>query len=108
MALVQIQVRRGYQDDNLANRHNVRIGKGCIIVSQVGISVAPKLRFRDDRASWFDVTLKVGSRSKIAAQSGVMRNVDPGGTIGGSPAKPMRDWLKEVALVDRLVKNKSR
>ena len=45
---------------------------------------------------------------QLAAQSGVMRNVAPGGTIGGSPAKPMRDWLKEVALVDRLVKNKSR
>ena len=52
--------------------------------------------------------LEVGSGSRIAAQSGVMRNVEAGATIGGSPAKPMRDWLKEVAFVERMVKNKSK
>ena len=90
--------------------HNVRIGKGCIIVSQVGISGSTEIGDFVMIGGQAGLTghLKVGSRSKIAAQSGVMRNVDPRVTVGGSPAKPMRDWLKEVAIVDRLVKNKSR
>ena len=104
-------VGAGTKIDNLVQiAHNVRIGKGCIIVSQVGISGSTEIGDFVMIGGQAGLTghLKVGSRSKIAAQSGVMRNVDPGGTIGGSPAKPMRDWLKEVALVDRLVKNKSR
>ncbi len=104
-------VGAGTKIDNLVQiAHNVRIGKGCIIVSQVGISGSTEIGDFVMIGGQAGLTghLKVGSRSKIAAQSGVMRNVDPGGTIGGSPAKPMRDWLKEVALVDRLVKNKNR
>ena len=104
-------VGAGTKIDNLVQiAHNVRIGKGCIIVSQVGISGSTEIGDFVMIGGQAGLTghLKVGSRSKIAAQSGVMRNVDPRVTVGGSPAKPMRDWLKEVAVVDRLVKNKSR
>ena len=104
-------VGAGTKIDNLVQiAHNVRIGKGCIIVSQVGISGSTEIGDFVMIGGQAGLTghLKVGSRSKIAAQSGVMRNVDPRVTVGGSPAKPMRDWLKEVAVVDRLVKKKSR
>ncbi len=101
----------GTKIDNLVQiAHNVRIGKGCIIVSQVGISGSTEIGDFVMIGGQAGLTghLKVGSRSKIAAQSGVMRSVAPGGTVGGSPAKPMREWLREVAVVDRLIKKKSR
>lgn len=101
----------GTKIDNLVQiAHNVRIGRGCIIVSQVGISGSTEIGDFVMIGGQAGLTghLEIGSGSRIAAQSGVMRNVAPGATIGGSPAKPMRDWLKEVAFVERQVKGKGR
>ena len=46
------------------------------------------------------------SRWMRAAQSGVMRDIEAGATVGGSPAKPMREWLREIAILQRLRKKK--
>ena len=99
----------GSKIDNLVQiAHNVRIGKGCIVVSQVGISGSTHI---DDFVmiggqAGLTGHLTVGKGARIAAQSGVMRDVPPGATIGGSPAKDMRDWLKESAALSRLVRKK--
>ena len=50
--------------------------------------------------------LKIGSGSRIAAQSGVMRDVAPGESVGGSPALPIRDWLRQAAVLSQLVKKR--
>jgi UDP-3-O-[3-hydroxymyristoyl] glucosamine N-acyltransferase len=50
--------------------------------------------------------LRIGSGARIAAQSGVMRNVEPGAAVGGSPAAPVREWLRGVAVVERLARKK--
>ncbi|PIW25975.1 MAG: UDP-3-O-(3-hydroxymyristoyl)glucosamine N-acyltransferase [Rhodospirillales bacterium CG15_BIG_FIL_POST_REV_8_21_14_020_66_15] len=99
----------GSKIDNLVQiAHNVRIGRGCIIVSQVGISGSTQI---DDFVmiggqAGLTGHLAIGKGARIAAQSGVMRDVPPGATIGGSPAKDMRDWLKESAALSRLVRKK--
>jgi UDP-3-O-[3-hydroxymyristoyl] glucosamine N-acyltransferase len=102
-------IGQGSKIDNLVQiAHNVRIGRGCIIVSQVGISGSTHV---DDFVmiggqAGLTGHLTVGKGARIAAQSGVMRDVPPGATIGGSPAKDMRDWLKESAALSRLVRKK--
>ncbi len=101
----------GTKIDNLVQiAHNVRVGRGCIIVSQVGISGSTEIGDFVMIGGQAGLTghLEIGGGAKIAAQSGVMRNIEPRATVGGSPAKPMREWLKEVAFVERLVKNKGR
>jgi UDP-3-O-[3-hydroxymyristoyl] glucosamine N-acyltransferase len=35
-----------------------------------------------------------------------MRDVKPGQEVGGSPAKPVRTWLKEVAMIERMAKKR--
>jgi UDP-3-O-[3-hydroxymyristoyl] glucosamine N-acyltransferase len=50
--------------------------------------------------------VKIGSGARIGAQSGVMREVPPGTVQGGSPAKPMRERMREVATLERLAKGK--
>ncbi len=99
----------GTKIDNLVQiAHNVRIGQNCVIVSQVGISGSTELGDFVVLAGQVGLTghLKIGSGARIAAQSGVMRNVEPGQELGGSPAKPVRMWLKEVAMIERMAKKK--
>jgi UDP-3-O-[3-hydroxymyristoyl] glucosamine N-acyltransferase len=50
--------------------------------------------------------LSIGDGVRIAAQSGVMRNVPPGATVGGSPAKDQRVWFRELATLAGLAKKK--
>ena len=80
----------------------------CIVVSQVGISGSTHV---DDFVmiggqAGLTGHLTVGKGARIAAQSGVMRDVEPGATIGGSPAKDMREWLKETAALSKMVRKK--
>ncbi len=49
--------------------------------------------------------LKVGARAKIAAKSGVMRNVEPSAVMGGFPAVPIKNWHRQTIGLARLSKN---
>lgn len=99
----------GTKIDNLVQiGHNVQIGKNCVIVSQVGISGSTELGDFVILAGQVGIAghLKIASGTKIAAQSGVMRDISPAQEMGGSPAKPIRVWLKEVAMIERMLKKK--
>ena len=50
--------------------------------------------------------LQIGSGVKIAAQSGVIRNVGDGETVGGSPARPIKTWMREIATIQKMAKSK--
>lgn len=97
----------GTKIDNLVQiAHNVELGRGCVVVAQVGISGSTKIGDFVMLGGQAGLTghLRIGSGAKIAAQSGVMRDIEPGVTVGGSPAVPMREWLKSVAVLSRLAK----
>jgi len=93
--------------DNLVQiGHNVKIGRGCIIVSQVGISGSTVLEDFVALGGQAGVAghLRIGMGARIAAQSGIMKNVPAGEEQMGSPALPIRDFMKQVALLKRLIK----
>lgn len=99
----------GSKIDNLVQiGHNVRLGRCCIVVSQVGISGSTTVG--DFAALGGQVGLaghlEIGPGAQIAAQSGVMRNVAPGEKIGGSPAQPFREWMRGVAAIEKMSKRK--
>ncbi len=100
-------IGEGTKIDNLVQiAHNVTIGRHCVIVSQVGIAGSTSLA--DFAVLGGQVGLaghiKIGMGAQIAAQSGVMSDVPPGQKWGGSPAVPMRDWLKGIVLLQKLGK----
>jgi len=97
----------GTQIDNLVQiGHNVVLGKGCVVVAQVGISGSTKVGDYVVIGGQAGLTghLSIGTKARIAGQSGVMRDVAEGETVGGSPATTMREWLRRVAVVDRLAR----
>ncbi|HYG26964.1 MAG TPA: UDP-3-O-(3-hydroxymyristoyl)glucosamine N-acyltransferase [Caulobacteraceae bacterium] len=90
--------------DNMVQiAHNVRIGRNCVMASQTGISgstvVGDGVQF-GGRAGVAD-HLTVGAGARLAAGSGAMKDVPPGETWGGMPARPLRQWMKESAWLMR-------
>ena len=100
-------IGEGAKIDNLVQiAHNVRIGRGCMMAAHVGISGSTTL---GDFAmiggqAGFAGHLRIGNGVRIAAQSGLMRDVEAGMTVGGSPAVPMRQFLRGVAHLERMAK----
>ena len=86
-------------DNQVQIGHNVRIGRHCAIVSQVGL--AGSTIVGDGVQIGGQVGLKghitIGDGVQIAAKSGVMTDLAAGGRYGGIPARPLNDYLKDVA-----------
>ncbi|HEY1096260.1 MAG TPA: UDP-3-O-(3-hydroxymyristoyl)glucosamine N-acyltransferase [Alphaproteobacteria bacterium] len=97
----------GCMIDNLVQiGHNVKIGKFAVIVAQVGISGSTEIDDYAVLAGQVGVAghLKIGRGARIAAQSGVLRDVDPGTEVMGYPAMPIKDFLRQVATLGKLIK----
>jgi UDP-3-O-[3-hydroxymyristoyl] glucosamine N-acyltransferase len=88
--------------------HNVKIGKGCIIVSQVGISGSAVLEDYVVLAGQAGIAghARIGKGSKIAGQSGILSDVEPGSELMGTPAVPIRQYMRQVATLGRMVKKR--
>ncbi len=95
----------GTKIDNLVQiGHNVKIGKNCIIVSQVGISgsveigdgvvLAGQVGIRDH--------IKVGRGAMVGAQAGIGSDIPEGQIYSGSPAIPHKTWLRAQAIYSKL------
>ena len=99
----------GSMIDNLVQiGHNVQLGRGCVLVSQVGISGSTQFGDFAVAAGQAGITghLRIGAGARIGAQAGVMRDVPAGETVGGSPAVPMAEWLRQSALLGKMGRRK--
>ncbi|WP_041534858.1 UDP-3-O-(3-hydroxymyristoyl)glucosamine N-acyltransferase [Parvularcula bermudensis] len=97
--------------DNLCQiAHNCRFGKGVVVASQTGVSGSCTIgdgAMIGGQAGMAD-HLTIGAGAMISAKSGLMKDVPPGERWGGIPAKPARQWMKEVASLSRLAKGREK
>ena len=104
-ALDDTVVGAGTKIDNLVQvAHNVRIGRNCLIMAQVGIAGSTVVQ--DDailagQAGLAD-HLTVGAGARVAAQSGVIGDIPAGATVSGYPARNHREVLRNAAALKRL------
>jgi UDP-3-O-[3-hydroxymyristoyl] glucosamine N-acyltransferase len=101
----------GSRLDNLVQiGHNVRLGRGCVIVAQAGISGSTILEDHVMVAGQAGLTghLRIGRRARIGAQAGVMSDVPAGADVVGSPAQPVREFFRHLAILRRLVREAGR
>ena len=92
--------------DNLVQiGHNVKIGKGCVVVSQVGISGSTDIADYCVFGGQAGVAghLKIGMGAQVGAQSGVTKDVDAGAKLMGFPARPIREFWREMAQIKKLL-----
>lgn len=98
-------IGEGTKIDNLVQiGHNVVIGRHCIVVSQSGIAGSSTLGDGVVLGARIGVSdhATIGSGAQIAARSSVVGEIPPGVRYGGSPAKPMKQFLRELFAVERL------
>ncbi|HBN22333.1 MAG TPA: UDP-3-O-(3-hydroxymyristoyl)glucosamine N-acyltransferase [Holosporales bacterium] len=101
----------GSRVDNLVQLgHGVRLGKHCVIVSQVGISGSTTLGDFVVAAGQAGLAghLNIGSQVQIAAQAGLMKDVDPGQKVAGTPAVPVRQWHRQTVSLARLAQKRKK
>ena len=98
-------IGEGTKIDNLVQiAHNVRIGRGCIIAGHCGISGSVTIGdyvMMGGRVGLAD-HLTIGSGAKLAAASGFMNDVPAGEVWAGLPARPMMEFMRDVATIRKL------
>lgn len=90
--------------DNLCQiAHNVVFGRSVVMAAFGGISgsvtVGDGARI-GGRVGIADHVV-IGDGVNLAASAGVFRNIEAGETWGGTPAKPIRQWMREVAWLQK-------
>lgn len=94
-------------DNQVQVAHNVRLGRCCVIVAQVGISGSTI--FEDfvvvAGQAGFSGHLSIGKGARIGPQAGVMSNVPAGAEMLGSPAQPAKSFFREIASIRRFARN---
>lgn len=106
-ALNDTVIGEGTKIDNLVQiGHNVVMGRGCIIVAQTGISGSTELGDFVVMGGHSGAVghVKIGTGAQIAGAAHVKNDIPPGERVGGTPAKPLRQWARELAAISRLAK----
>ena len=81
--------------------HNCKIGKGCMIVSQVGIAGSCEIGDRVVLAGQAGLAdhIKIGNDSIIAAQAGVTKSFPEKSIVVGAPAVPRKEFIKQLKIM---------
>ena len=93
--------------DNLVQiGHNVRLGRCCVIVAQVGIAGSTVLENFVQVGGQAAIAghLLIGHGAQIGAQAGVISDVAPGAVLLGSPAQPRKEFFRQVVALKRMVR----
>lgn len=95
----------GTKIDNLVQiGHNVRVGRLCLIMAQVGLAGSVHIEDGCVLAGQAGIGghLTIGAGAKIAGQAGVFGDVPAGETWSGYPARPHREALRATAALFKL------
>lgn len=106
-ALRDTVIGEGTKIDNLVQiAHNVVIGRRCLITSQVGIAGSATLGEGVALGARAGVNnhLTIGDGAQIAATSVVNSDVPAGARWGGTPAKPVKVWFREIMWLERMAR----
>jgi UDP-3-O-[3-hydroxymyristoyl] glucosamine N-acyltransferase len=112
-ALGDTVIGEGTKIDNLVQiGHNTRLGRHCVIVSQVGISGSCVIGDYVVMGGQVGIAdhVRIGSGIRLAARSAMHTGFEllTPGDYGGVPAKPVKDWLRELHTVAALSKRKTK
>ncbi len=95
-------------DNQVQIGHNAKIGRGSRVVSQVGIAGSASLGAFTVIGGQSGIAghTSIADKVMVAARSGVTKTLSTAGeVVAGTPAVPIQEWRKTVAVLNRLTKN---
>ncbi len=95
--------------DNLCQiGHNVKMGRGCILAAQTGISGSSVLEDFVVLGGQVGMAghITVGMGATVTAKSGVISDIPAGQVYAGFPARPRKEFFRSVATLAQLAKRK--
>ncbi|MBV9879689.1 MAG: UDP-3-O-(3-hydroxymyristoyl)glucosamine N-acyltransferase [Gemmatirosa sp.] len=95
----------GTKIDNLVHLgHNVRVGRLCLIMAQVGVAGSTVIEDAAILAGQAGLAghVNIGKGARVAAQAGVFADVPAGATYSGYPARPHKESLRASAATFRV------
>ena len=98
-------IGEGTKIDNLVQvGHNTQIGRHCVVVARTGISGSVTLGDFVVLAAGSGVKdhVTIGEGAQIGAVSNVYNDVPAGARWAGIRAKPVGEWMREMASLERL------
>jgi UDP-3-O-[3-hydroxymyristoyl] glucosamine N-acyltransferase len=101
----ETRIHTGAKIDNLVQvGHGSTVGKDTLLCAQVGLAGSTTIGKGVILAGQVGVAghCTVGDGAIATAQSGIPGDVEPGKVVSGYPAIDNRQWLRVVALVNRL------
>jgi len=101
----ETRIGSGVKVDNLVQvGHGSTVGKDTLLCAQVGLAGSTTIGKSVILAGQVGVAghCTVGDGAIATAQSGIPSDVEPGKVVSGYPAIDNRQWLRVVALVNRL------
>jgi UDP-3-O-[3-hydroxymyristoyl] glucosamine N-acyltransferase len=109
-ALDETRIRRGTKIDNLVHiGHNVQIGRDVVIAAQTGLSGS--VTIEDNVVMGGQVGIgdhaRVGAGAMLGGQCGILPKKilrGKGIVFWGTPARPLKEYLKELAFISRSAK----
>ncbi len=106
-ALGDTVIGEGTKIDNLVQiAHNVTIGRHCVLAGQVGLSGSVTVEdgvVMGGQVGFAD-HLHVGAGAAVGAKAGVMTDIPAGERWLGAPAKPFKQFFREVKALERLAR----
>ncbi|WP_417453387.1 UDP-3-O-(3-hydroxymyristoyl)glucosamine N-acyltransferase [Kiloniella sp.] len=91
----------GTKIDNLVQiGHNVQMGKQCVVVAQSGIAGSSVLGNYVVMGAQSGVSghITMGTGVQIAGRAAVIKDVEAGQAVAGTPAIPIKDFFRLVAM----------
>lgn len=101
----ETRIRAGAKIDNLVQvGHGSTVGQNTLLCAQVGLAGSTTVGKNVILAGQVGVAghCTIGDGAIATAQSGIPGDVAPGKVVSGYPAIDNRQWLRSVALVNRL------
>ncbi|HJU32255.1 MAG TPA: UDP-3-O-(3-hydroxymyristoyl)glucosamine N-acyltransferase [Hyphomicrobiaceae bacterium] len=110
-ALRDTIVGEGTKIDNLVQiGHNVVIGRHCVIAGHVGIAGSAELEdfvvMGGQSGAVGHIT--IGRGAQVGGASHPKDDVAAGARVGGTPAIPLTEWARQLALLKRLTQREGR
>ncbi len=93
-------------DNSVHIAHNCHLKSGVVVCAQSGLAGSVTVGSNTAMSGHVAIApgVKIGDQCEIVGHSAVFENFDNKSRIAGYPAKPMKQWLRQVSAIRRLIK----